>query len=149
MKIRFSMNLMFCRKFSCWITLNVNNFYITTHVHWFWIVWTKCWNWDNLSFCKIQGIFDTILEHFIYLFVTLYHVCMLIDICERTTNSSENLALGQIFSKKVLFSRSVPALLNNCIGPYVPHTKFFFFRFFCPQDMIGLFRSNLGIVSIA
>ena len=47
--------------------------------------------------------FINILEHIIYLFVTtLYHVCLFIDICERTTYQFDQKIL-RIFFKKVVF----------------------------------------------
>ena len=81
----------------CWMTLNVDKFDITTHVHWFWIVWTKCWNWVNLSFSKTQGT-D-------YLFICYIVSCMLIDKCERTTNQFDLKILPQdkYYLKNVLF----------------------------------------------
>ena len=38
------------------INVNVDNFDITIHVYWFWIVLTKCSTWADLSFWKIEGI---------------------------------------------------------------------------------------------
>ena len=79
------------------MTLNVDNFDITTHIHinWFWIVWTKCWNWGNLSFFKIQRI-----EFLIHTGTYFWHI--------RKKNQFDQKILPQdkYFSKKVLFGRN-------------------------------------------
>ena len=71
-----------------------------------------------------MGLRKELYGPLIYVFVTLYHVCLFINICERTTNQFDQKTLHQdkYFSKKVLFGWSeVTALLNNCLEPYIVH----------------------------
>ena len=61
------------------------------------------------------------MEHVIYLFVTLYGVCLFIDICERTTNQFDPKILSQdkYCSKKVLFGWSEGTALIDSFGPFI------------------------------
>ena len=61
------------------------------------------------------------MEHVIYLFVTLYGVCLFIDICERTTNQFNQKILSQnkYCSKKVLFGWSEGTALIDSFGPFI------------------------------
>ena len=96
-------NLDFSSNFTILHNKNVDNFDITTHVHWFWIVWTKCWNWDNWSFCKIQGIEFLIQTVTSYLFICYIVSCISVYQHMRKNTKpvqSENLTSGQLFFKK-------------------------------------------------
>ena len=107
------------------MTLNVDNFDITISCSL--ILMLKLRQFKFLQNSRNMN-FLYILEHFIYMFVTLhclYHVCLFIDICEKKNNSG----LGKTFIK-ILFPSNlhicmdnVPALLlnQNCnIVPKLP-----------------------------
>ena len=80
-----------------WKTENVDNFDITTHVHWFLTAWTKYWNWGNVFVKFKELIFWSWNVHICYIACMTYVLYKGKE--QQTSSPVENLTPGQIFFK--------------------------------------------------
>ena len=89
----------------------------------------------------VKTFISVFLERTAYMIIILVYIAQaIIFVCHLLINSCQCISI---------------TLFNESSGLKSKHLEFFFGiyfflkRFFCPQDMIGLLRSNLGIFSIA